>query len=302
MDDWLFKQTGYGRQEASANFKLVRDLKEARRGDKVGRGDFQLLLPPAGRALCAANKFGRVLWAEAFCLEFSRYFKLGPGHSYPDQPIYLVTIVDYRCMTAHDAREVDPAPFIAHLRKALEGISCIGMLDVGYYTNIAHGARYKNKKALSWHIHVIAWGRTPKQMDLLMERLNSPTSGFQSIGDGLEAFHSKRIPKSESKTYHLADKLAYLLKSGKHAYRLGKREIVTPDGEIIPTFYQRKTLLRRGERIRLFQATKHLYLDRIAIAGGEGAAILRRVKRRALRHMKPVPRIRRSYSHPSKRG
>ena len=60
---------------------------------------------------------------------------------------------------------------------------------------------------------------------------------------------------------------------------------VTPDGEIVWRFKQRTSDLRPGERLTLLQLMKDMYLDRFALAGGEGAAILRRAKRRALRDL-----------------
>jgi hypothetical protein len=38
--------------------------------------------------------------------------------------------------------------------------------------------------------------------------------------------------------------------------------------------------LRPGERLTLFRLMKDMNLDQLAVAGGEGAVILRRVKRR----------------------
>jgi hypothetical protein len=37
-----------------------------------------------------------------------------------------------------------------------------------------------------------------------------------------------------------------------------------------------------GERLTLFRLMKDLYLDQLAVAGGEGTDILRRVRRQAL--------------------
>jgi hypothetical protein len=58
---------------------------------------------------------------------------------------------------------------------------------------------------------------------------------------------------------------------------------VGPDGEIIPKFKQLKDDLRPGERLTLLRLMQDMYLDQLAIGGGEGANILRRVKRTAQR-------------------
>ena len=97
------------------------------------------------------------------------------------------------------------------------------------------------------------------------------------IADGLAAAHQKRVSKGK-----LVDKVCYLLKSPKKAYRLFKWELVTADGEIVSRFKQKKDDLRPGERRTLFRLMKDMYLDRLALGGGEGAEILRRLKRRVL--------------------
>jgi len=79
----------------------------------------------------------------------------------------------------------------------------------------------------------------------------------------------------------LASKVCYILKAPKKAYRLFKWEEVTTDGEIILRFKQKKDDLRPGERLTLFRLMKGMYLDQLALGGGEGAKILRRLKRRA---------------------
>jgi hypothetical protein len=75
----------------------------------------------------------------------------------------------------------------------------------------------------------------------------------------------------------------YMLKAPRKAYRLYKVECVTPDGEIVWRFKQRTSELRPGERLTLLRLMKDMYLDKLAVAGGQGAHILRRAKRRALR-------------------
>ena len=80
-------------------------------------------------------------------------------------------------------------------------------------------------------------------------------------------------------------KFCYILKAPKKAYRLYKWETITPDGEIIPKFKQWKDDLRPGERLTLFRLMQDLYLDQLALGGGEGAELLRRLKRRVLREL-----------------
>jgi hypothetical protein len=124
---------------------------------------------------------------------------------------------------------------------------------------------------VSWHVHLLAWGE----------------SKLLPIADGLAAAHQKRISKGK-----LADKFCYLLKAPKKAYRLYKYEQVTADGEIIIRFKQKKDDLRPGERLTLFRLMQDMNLDHLALAGGEGAKILRRVKRRVVRDLPPKSKLR----------
>jgi hypothetical protein len=150
------------------------------------------------------------------------------------------------------------------------------MLEPAYYVNVCEGTHVDGKRMVSWHLHLIAWGEGRKKLGERIDRLNERQI-LLPIADGLAAAHQKRISKSK-----LASKIAYVLKAPKKAYRLYKWEIVGPDGEIIPKFKQWKDDLRPGERVTLFRLMKDMYLDQLAVAGGEGTDLLRRIKRRAI--------------------
>jgi hypothetical protein len=65
--------------------------------------------------------------------------------------------------------------------------------------------------------------------------------------------HQRQIPdaylfKHPERTF-LADKLRYVLKSPMKAYRIYKTERVTSDGECVPCLRQKKSELRKGDRI-----------------------------------------------------
>jgi hypothetical protein len=68
-----------------------------------------------------------------------------------------------------------------------------------------------------------------------------------SIADGLSALHQKRISKGK-----VPDKIAYVLKAPKKAYRLFKRELITADGEVISKFKQKKNDFRPGGTFNRF--------------------------------------------------
>jgi hypothetical protein len=192
--------------------------------------------------------------------------------------MYLITLCDRRCCTSHLEKYVDSSQFIRILRRGLRGLSYLGMLEPAYYVNVCEGTHVDGKRLVSWHLHLIAWGEARKKLRKRIDRLNNQRI-LLPIADGLPAAHQKRISKGK-----VADKIAYVLKAPKKAYRLYKWETVSPDGEIIPKFKQWKDDLRPGERVTLFRLMKDMYLDQLAVAGGEGTDMLRRIKRRVLRN------------------
>jgi hypothetical protein len=209
------------------------------------------------------------------CEEFSNHFNLGPNKPEPDQRIFLVTLCDRRCCTSHQERNIDIPRFIRILRRGLRGLSYFGMVEPAYYVNVCEGARIHGKRLISRHLHLLAWGISPREMKKRISGLNK-SGVLLPIADGLAAAHQKRISKGK-----LASKIAYVLKAPKKAYRLYKWETITPDGEILLRFKQKKDDLRPGERLTLFRLMQDMNLDHLALAGGEGADILRRVKRQA---------------------
>jgi hypothetical protein len=109
---------------------------------------------------------------------------------------------------------------------------------------------------------------------------------YRSIMDGQLGAHQKQIPNAylgNGKRTFLADKLRYMSKSPRKAYRIYKTNRVTSDGEVVPCFRQIKSELRKGDYITLFHLMKHLYLDELAVGGGDGAGMLRRIKKAAAR-------------------
>jgi hypothetical protein len=148
------------------------------------------------------------------------------------------------------------------------------MLEPAYYVNVCPGTHVHGKRMVSWHLHLIAWGEAHKKLRKRIDRLNNQRI-LLPIADGLLAAHQKRISKGK-----VADKIAYVPKAPKKAYRLFKRRVITADGEVICTFRQKKDDFRPGERLTVFRLMQDLSLDQLAVAGGEGTDILRRVKRR----------------------
>jgi hypothetical protein len=159
------------------------------------------------------------------------------------------------------------------LAPGLRGLSYLGMLEPAYYVNLCKGTHLYGKRMVSWHLHLIAWGEPHKKLAKRIERLNEDAI-LLPIADGLPAAHQKRISKGM-----MARKIGYVLKASKKAYRLFKWELITADGEVISKFKQKKDDFRPGERLTVFRLMQDMYLDQLAVAGGEGTVMLRRVKR-----------------------
>jgi hypothetical protein len=194
--------------------------------------------------------------------------------------MYLITLCDRRCCTSHQERNIDVHEFIRILRRGLRGLSYLGMLEPAYYVNVCNGTHVQGKRMVSWHLHLIAWGEARKKLGKRIDRLNNQRI-LLPIADDLSAAHQKRISKGK-----VADKIAYVLKAPKKAYRLFKRELITADGEVICTFRQKKADFRPGERLTVFRLMQEMYLNQLAVAGGEGTDLLRRIKRRAVQDLR----------------
>jgi hypothetical protein len=276
---WFLHQTGLRQQEVGTGSKLRSAIEEGRNLSPLQRSHYLQLVNADPHLLNAVSPKARIRWGKLICEEFSTHFKLGPNKPEPDQRLFLVTLCDRRCCTSHQAKNIDIPGFIRLLLRGLRGLSYFGMVELAYYVNVCEGTHVHGKRMVSWHVHLLAWGEGRSAIRTRIESLNKQGI-LLPIADGLAAAHQKRISKGK-----LASKIAYILKAPRKAYRLYKYEQVTADGEIVLRFKQKKDDLRPGERLTLFRLMQDLYLDQLALAGGEGADILRQVKRRALRDL-----------------
>jgi hypothetical protein len=155
------------------------------------------------------------------------------------------------------------------------------MIEPALYVNIAPGTRWLGKRAVSWHVHAICWGESREQMRKRFARLNQHNV-YRSMMPGQRGAHQKEIPRkflTDSNRTFFADKIRYMLKSPCKAYRIyrTKRE----GSEEHMSFRQIESDLRPGDHIDLFHLLKNPYLDEIAVGGGEGTDMLKRIKRAA---------------------
>jgi hypothetical protein len=286
----LFLNSSLSHQERRFNKEMQLAFAKSRKRHTITKQDLRLTESCSALDLCCVNHSARIRWGRAFCQEFEEFFKLDDENSFPDKPLFFVTLTDVSCTTDHDASSIKISKFKRKLQAGLRGVNYVGMVEPGLYVNVCPGTRWSNKKAVSWHLHAICWGENRKQIKRRFSRLNRD-GWYLSIFDSQRGADQKeildaRLPNNCDRTF-LADKLRYLLKSPRKAYRIYRTERVTGDGEVVPCFRQKKSELRKGDRITLFHLLKELHLDELAAAGGEGTDIMRRIKRRAVR-VRPI--------------
>jgi hypothetical protein len=278
----LFKKTEievYERQNAS---RLNDALERARNLHTVSRSDKSLLESNERASLLSVNRHSRVIWGKAVCEQLEKFF-CSPDTTDHNQPIYWVTLVDINCAVSVGATNVDIESIKKRLRSGLRGLSYFGVVEPAYYVNLQHG-RFPERQCMFWHLHALVWGISRKDLSGRLRELKA-SGRYIAIAEGLDGVRAKRIKQGE-----LPKVVGYMLKSPSWAYRLSRLEEKGPDGEVQTdidgqartSYMQGKSKLRPGERITLFHTMKGHYLDRLAVAGGDGAALLARAKRRAL--------------------
>jgi hypothetical protein len=100
------------------------------------------------------------------------FFGLDDKNTYPDQPLFFVTLTDVFCTTDHDAPWVDIYKFKRKLQAGLRGVHYVGVVEPGLYVNVCPGTRWSNKRAVSWHLHAICWGENRREIKKRFFRLN----------------------------------------------------------------------------------------------------------------------------------
>lgn len=274
---------------------LRRAFQESRKRHTLSRGDREL---PTGRFrhdLLAVNSFSRRIWGRAISNELSRFFCDGGDGTTHDRDVYFVSLMDITCARSprDQLTEADLEVIKNRLRYGLREFSYFGMVEPAYYVNLQHGVRYNGKRCMFWHLHALVWGVARKELKNRLRKLVK-AGHYAAIADGLDATHTRKIKQGR-----LPRNVAYILKSPCKTYRLSVRDrkdelgrpVTDADGVVLQQFKQGKANLRHGDRIVLFRAMKHLHLDRLAVAGGDGAQLLKTAKRVALRvNERSVPR------------
>jgi len=274
----FFKQTKISVNERVAESKLRSAFQEARNRHSVSRADMGLLHSSHRNELLSVNRHSRVRWGRAVCDELSGFF-CDPDGVEHNQPIFFVTLVDTSCTTSVTAADVDVDAIKTRLRSGLRGLSHVGMIEPAYYVNLQKGI-FVERRCMSWHLHALVWGISKRELLRPLE-----VSGrYVSIAPGLMAVDVREVQQGDLPTVE-----GYILKSPWSAYRVTKYD-ADKNGNILrdangaprPFYLQGKSKLRPGERITLFHTLKPFYLDKLAVAGGEGTPLLACAKRFAL--------------------
>jgi hypothetical protein len=224
--------------------------------------------------LPAVNCKARIKWGHVFIRQIYHFFNLDNGDDGPIEPVFLVTLAEKSGLTTDQASHIHLSHTMRKLAAGLVGLSYIGMIEPGYYTIIYNDAGEKQKNVVSWHGHYLVWGVTKKQ---LAQHLEKAKPRFTPIMPGLCAVHKKTIKPDQ-----FGYKLWYIIKSPRKEYSIGRRR--DPDKRAgNARFKQNSRNIRPGHRVKLFNMLREIYVDQLAMAGGEGRQLLQQIKYESLR-------------------
>ncbi len=262
-------------------------FQESRKRHTVTSGDRERLKLRFRNDLLAVNSFSRRIWGETVSNQLSSFFCDGGDGATHNQDVFFVSLMDVTCARSPEDQltEADLKLIGNRLRYGLRDFAYIGMIEPAYYVNLQYGVRHDGKRCMFWHLHALVWGVSRKELKKHLRKL-VVAGRYAAIADGLDATHVRKIKQGR-----LPAHVAYIVKSPSKAYRISVRDredeagqpVVDADGVVLQRFKQGKADLRHGERIVIFHAMKHLYLDKLAVAGGEGAGLLRTAKQITLR-------------------
>jgi hypothetical protein len=236
--------------------------------------DVDLLRGSDAFYLPAVNIKARIKWGRVFIEEIFEFFNITEDEHGPHEPIFLVTIADKSHLTTDQPRQINLGRIKRKLQCGLKGLSYVGMIEPGYYNTIYDQVGEKQKNVISWHGHCLVWGISKKR---LARHLEGIKPRFTPIMPGLCAVHQKTIEPDQ-----FGYKLWYLVKSPCTEYAIGKRR--KPDKKTgAVRFKQNSRDIRPGNRVKLFHLMRGIYLDQLAMAGGQGRKLLTKIKYDALR-------------------
>jgi hypothetical protein len=269
----FFNDTKIAEYSYLANENLRQAFEAARNRQTINQADRRLLHANRVGDLRSVNPDARVSWGRAISEQFADRF-CRRGSSEAVEPTFLVTLCDAGCTTGVIDRRPQIPRFKSHLRAGLRGLSYLGTLEPAYYSHRALGANVLASTFISWHLHVIVWNVAYRHLRSLVDELDA-SGKYRPIAEGLTGLDCRKIGNGQ-----LAQTVGYIFKAPGVGYRLAKR--TDHWGDLLLVGYsQKRSSLRPGERINLFHIMKELALDELAVAGGEGVAMLRAASKQA---------------------
>lgn len=224
--------------------------------------------------LPAVNTKARIKWGHVFIRQVYQFFNLDDGDDGPAEPVFFVTLAEKSGLTTGRPRPINVSHIKRKLAASLVGLSYIGMIEPGYYTNIFSRTGKKRRNVVSWHGHFLVWGICRKQLNRHLDKIKPR---FTPIMPGVCAVHKKKIEPDQ-----FGYKLWYIVKAPREEYSIGRR--LNPDKSTgNARFKQNSRNIRPGHRVKLFNMMREMYLDQLAMAGGEGRHLLQQIKYEALR-------------------
>jgi hypothetical protein len=193
-----------------------------------------------------------------------------------NMPVFWVTLIaEQFTVPLGQARDFNPFPLQQWTRAMLPGCSFVGMVEAALYSNVGL-VLHRLQKAVSWHVHLLVWGKTAQRMTVLRDNINSRVS---TMVPGVKAAHFRQLKPDK-----IEGQVLYMLKAPLNEYRIYamKKTVADDDtGEITtPTtgqFRTNKYQLGPGDLVRMTNIMSGKALDDLAFSSGQGNAILKAI-------------------------
>jgi hypothetical protein len=278
----FFRSSGLQEWCQSSDQKLRDAFDTAHNRGTITTMDRRLLQPSAMDRMLAVNAHSRIRLGQALCEEVADRFCVNDDWEH-NEPVFFATLIPKGGLRVADERGIDLGDMKRRLKADLRGLDYIAMFEPGYYASLPSADGGPSYQAISWHSHLLIWSVTLQQLAGLLWKL-SKGGNHQAVVQEFEPVHAEQVANGG-----LPETVAYVLKPPSHAYRVTRYPWVDQDREIrlkpdgTPRFYvtQRSSNLRKGERIKVFHAMKHLSFEEVLVAGGQGRALRARALRKA---------------------
>ena len=214
--------------------------------------------------LRANNAEARILFAEKLsgCVR---------EHVAPDADKLLFVTVTPRAyiLPFGSAADVQLNRLKAFARQAIGNSNGIGMIEAALFRDCDDYGPCWRSEVVSWHIHIIVWGKTHAELRAIADRL-----GPQHVNiSGRNPVWIQSITPEELDLYVL-----YLAKTPLKTYRLKPVRDDTIDektGEVFNRLKQSKDRMRTGDTMRMANLMKDMFLPQLVIGSGAGTKVIR---------------------------